>query len=480
MDDSIKVIVGKGDASFTMDRTPHLLINRLRDKKDKLRNQIVPSLWLPIVRHFIQTRLSGNATHELEFTGKDSLSAILTEVYPSFAEKEAEPDKITLKKYYSPLEDRILYIKAHPWTEWSRANITDEDMGISVGERVTGVNPLVGIVYAASTIVGESAEDDGSPKQTSLVYGYNALARRILQGDASERPSPFVGIVMTPPEKPDQYMGKLNASHPVVAEVSSWMAGQSSTTGPMTLYQWLLNHVMNSEDIDGRSTLEAVVADLLGIKNIKDRWYPDQLDIPVHKLVKEWSAKIKPSGVRSVRITKRDVTSDMFIQKIREDITFENFNEEYPNAFEFQKDTMEEISGATQPPPDVLQGVAVPTLDVPLVEFNKQLISAILDSLDTIESVVEEKKADNESLTIMTDQLAKLKIRIANLTSVGSSIDASKTDSYDVHFTSETIGGILPLMHHLHHQPNVTGKHHIYGDVHKTMERYHDLGLECY
>jgi hypothetical protein len=170
----------------------------------------------------------------------------------------------------------------------------------------------------------------------------------------------------------------------------------------------------------------------------------------------------------------------MFIQKIREDITFENFNEEYPNAFEFQKDTMEEISGATQPPPDVLQGVAVPNLDVPLVEFNKQLISAILDSLDTIESVVEEKKADNESLTIMTDQLAKLKIRIANLTSVGSSIDASKTDSYDVHFTSETIGGILPLMHHLHHQPNVTGKHHIYGDVHKTMERYHDLGLECY
>jgi hypothetical protein len=181
---------------------------------------------------------------------------------------------------------------------------------------------------------------------------------------------------------------------------------------------------------------------------------------------------IDPSGARTVSgvyVAEKGITSKQFIQEITEDIDFDDFTSVYPNAFKYQKETLEQISAATDPPSDVLKRVTVPSLDVPLVKFNKKLILAILDSLDTLESAVQEKDANVETLSNMSSEIARLRKQITKLSPVESSFNASKI-SYDEHFAPETIGDILPLVHH-----------HIYGEAPDTiLGRYHDTRLECY
>lgn len=365
----------------------------------KFKNHLVPSLWVPVFRHLFQTRFAGNHVGVvLDSTDKDSVESLLKEVYPLFGEEENENTR--LRKYYSNSEDVYLNQVTEPSKGKTRlySHVTFVQKGQTPEYRDITTNPLVASVHNTEPIDGVSK--DSKPSFEKLVYGYNTMARKILEGDAKERPGPFTGASLVSGD----YIGNLDKPHPVVGEISSWMAGQASEDNPSELYRWVTEHVFSKDNADSQTTMKNVAANLLEMVGTQDRWYPDIIDMQdPKKIVDRWvksaarvgpeigAAVVEPPSVKG--ITVEEYRDAVLTVPIKRDLD----EKKYKHIIGTSARKLKRWLNNATPPNNILDRTTVQSSEVPMIGYNRKVIISLLQSISKLNNITESERICRKS-----------------------------------------------------------------------------------
>jgi hypothetical protein len=404
----------------------------------KFKNQLVPSLWVPVFRHLFQTRFAGNHVGVvLDSTDKDSVESLLKEVYPLFG--EAKNKNTRLRKYYSSSEDVFLNQVTEPSNKGETRQytaITFNQQGQTSGAPIT-TNPLAASVHNTEPI--EGVPIDSKPSFEKLVYGYNAMARKILSGDAKERPGPFTGVSLDSGD----YIGNLDKPHPVVGEISSWMAGQASEDNPSELYRWVTEHAFSKDNADSRTTMKNVAADLLEMVGTQDRWYPG-IDMQDPKdIVDRWvksaarvgpeigAAVVETPSVKGITVEeyKDAVLTDNIVRKL--DV------EQYKHIIGTTARILKRWLNNATPPDDILDRTTVQSSKVPLVRYNQKVILSLLQSIGKLNNVTESERICRKAALGYNEKLKKQRLTISDLKREMKLLKERQTTDTDAGIESE-------------------------------------------
>jgi len=405
---------------------------------------LVSALWLPVVRHVIRTRLGRAESGEA-----DSIPRLLAEVYP-LLEDEAPP-----RRYYPVAQDHVLNALSNPPHGPGVRN--EMVIGEDYARLSQTHNPLVVDVHASPLDVSQEArrkvlvDARGNPSDRALVYGYNTLARRALAGDAAARPGPFVGAALDSRSSP--WMGHTAAAHPVVGELSSWMATQASPTGPQRLFQWIETHAIDAADRGAREVLTTLAEDVLNVDGVKARWYPNEPDVSTANLLVRWGKEAPPvragEGEAPPVLAPASITVDAFRAAVYTKALQRQLDPaKYPDELQT---LARRVAETTRPPDNVLDGVVIPRDDVPLVTYNKQLVVNIVRGLREAKQQNARKKTAVAYKDIMKRELNALRAAApaeAALPEADPALSEAAADAYAERFAADALVRPATLLRH--------------------------------
>jgi hypothetical protein len=444
-------------------------------QNEEVRNVLVPSLWLPVIKKLIEYTENTDAGYDLP-----GAKELIFEVYPDY--DSVVKNRTPLSKFYSTHEDNLLDAhmtsekKIIPGSMKTEATIGSPiSVFVSDTEKSAKVfaNPIAASVAREMT---SNTVETPEKRIPASVFGYNAVARHILTKGDNVNPiaHPMVGAVFMDDDS-GRYVGGLENQHAIAGEISSWMFTKSSPANPVRVHHWMLSQfggdgttVYETPESEAQKTARKIITNIASdvIQAKATWWYPTVSD--TSKLMSLWNkGEYKPIEADkgktkkiSAEKTPTMTTPVEFASQVK--MTDANFNVRLFSNIERYKD----IKNSVMVPEDILKGgVVIPTGETPLTRYVGTIGEQLRNALRKWSTTASDLKIQEGAVSNMVEDITKEKEECNK--KIRELLSKMKTTKIGERPTDSTyvvpLKAIPPLLYQTTHEHHLEGVHaHIF------------------